>query len=453
MREVGDCPERGRVALLGALFTEDPEERERHVAAAEAIAERFGDTDLGFDALSYVGWCLIERGRIDEGMLRLDEAVAAATNGEVANPADIGDIYCKMLFACELARDVRRAEQWMAVAESWVDRTGAVPVSTIYCRTYYCGILTAAGRWGEAERELEWSVRRHDPAYPGLRAGALIRLADLRVRQGRLEEAAQLLGGHEHDPAAVAPIARLHLARGDAELAVCVLRRHLTRHGDGVLHAPVLTLLAEAEIAAGRVENAEVVGGRLRELATGSHALVVALADYVAGLACDAAGDEEAVRHLEAALGRFGSAGLPYEEARTRLALARALAATSPGIAMAEAHAALEQFEQMSAAPDADAAASVLRRLGGPGRRRPRRAGPLTQRETEVLGLLTEGMSNEQIAQRLTISRRTAEHHVSSVLAKLGVVSRAEAVARTLRTSDLPPHGRRLVRQPFGTRK
>lgn len=435
VQDLGDCPERGRVALTAALFTEDPEERERQVAEAESIAKRFGDTDLGFDALSYVGWCLIERGRVDEGMARLDEAVAAATSGEVKSPADVGDIYCKMLFACELARDVRRAEQWMTVAETWVRRVGALPVSAIYCRTYYCGLLTAAGRWSEAERELERSVRRHDTAYPGLRAGALIRLADLRVRQGRFEEAAQLLAGQEYDPVAVQPIARLHLARGDAELAVSALRRHVTRYGDGVLQAPVLALLAEAELAAGRVEAARAVGGRLHELAAGSRAvLAAALAEYVAGVICRTAGDGSAARHLEAALAGFGTAGLLYEEARTRVELAHALAATSPQVAIAEARAALERFEQLSAIPDADAAANLLRRLGAPGRSWPRRPGRLTKRESEVLGLLAEGLSNEQIAERLYISRRTAEHHVSGILAKLGLARRSEAVAYAVRT-------------------
>ena len=260
-----------------------------------------------------------------------------------------------------------------------------------------------------------------------------MRLTDLRVRQGRLDEAGQLLDGYDFDSYAVAPLARLHLASNDADLAAARLRRFLAPPREPVVHAPMLALLAEAEIIAGRLDAARLACARLRELAAVAQTpFVHALAEYASGLACGTAGEATAVEHLEAALAAFVAAGLPYDAARTRLALARHLADLQPQVSVAEARAALRAFEHMHAVHDANAAASVLRELGARGRPVPRRAGALTGRELEVLDLVADGQNNERIAQRLFISKRTVEHHVGSLLAKLGLSSRAELVGCAL---------------------
>jgi DNA-binding NarL/FixJ family response regulator len=75
-----------------------------------------------------------------------------------------------------------------------------------------------------------------------------------------------------------------------------------------------------------------------------------------------------------------------------------------------------------------------LRRLGVAGRPTTRGArDELTAREVEVVRLIAAGLSNGEIAARLVIAPKTAEHHVSRVLAKLGVRSRVDAAAHALR--------------------
>jgi DNA-binding NarL/FixJ family response regulator len=145
-----------------------------------------------------------------------------------------------------------------------------------------------------------------------------------------------------------------------------------------------------------------------------------------------AGGDTAAVAHLEAALKTWSSMELPLETARARFDLARALIGSEPDTALDHARRALTVFDDLGASIDADRVAAYLRSHGVVARTGAKRAGTLTMREQEVLRLLGAGLSNPEIAERLHVSRKTASHHVSSILTKLGLRNRAEAAAHAV---------------------
>lgn len=436
--EAGECAEAGWVALSRALHTADPAARAALVGEAARLAKQFGDTDLGFDALAYTGLMLVEEGRVTDGMRHLDEAAAAAHGGEVASPVVSGEIYCKLLVACESTLDVRRAEEWHPVISPLGDRPSVAWASAI-CRTHYGGILVIAGRWEEADHELEESLRLYDASYRALRSAALARLAELRVRQGRIGESRELLAGQPLDGYAVRPWARGEwlCAEDAAERGVVAARleRALRGHRSGLLEVPTLALLTDMQVACGDVSAAARTARTLVELTTTDP--VDALVGYarqsnacvVAASGAQDPGVEVAVTDLESAITSFTAAALPLEAAVARVRLAELVQATDPELAKAEARTAAESFAWLGAHNDLDRATVLLRALGGPARSGVRRVGSLTEREKEVLALVSQGLSNPQIAERLYISSKTASHHVSSVLTKLGVRNRAEAAA------------------------
>ena len=428
----------GWVTLDRAPFTSDAAERERLATAAIAIARRFGDTDLEFDALAVLGESYVASGRVEAGMTLLDQAMTAVCGGEVASHGSVGMICCRLLSACEHIADVRRAEQWMALVERLAAWSSFVSPT---CRCHYGGILIAIGRWPEAESELLGAIAAFEASYRAERLFPLVRLAELRVRQGRYEEAERLLADGEWHPTARRALAGVALARGDLQLAEERARLCLEA-GDSPSCAPALELLAAIQVTRADLPAAQATADRLAQLARSSgDERAAAFAALTAGRVLAAQGDEQASAQLQAALQRFAALDLPHEAARAQLELARALAPRAPEAAAAEARLALAAFERLGALPDADAAAELLRGVGAGGRAWPRRYGALTRRETEVLSLLGEGCSNAQIAARLHISRRTAEHHVASILSKLDLRSRAEAAAHAVREPPERPVG------------
>lgn len=439
VHDLGRHPLQGWVWLFRGHLAAAPGLGREPIRWALGAARAGGDVDLELAALAALGGKLVAAGELEEGFRLLDEAMTGAFGGECEGFAPLVMASCEMLEACELAGDLERAAQWVQVVEGFTARYGS-PYLSASCRMRYGSLLVAKGHWHRAEPELSIAVRLAAGGGPSQEAQALARLAELRLVQGRPEEAEALLAGVEDEAATGLALARVRRARGEDVAAL--LQRCEARAAAPASQAATLALLVDAHLSASQLGPASTVAGRLSALAAAGPAPgVAALAAAAAGRVAAAQGDAgRAAAELGRALGLFSGLDLPLETAGARLELARVHAAAGDAVAaVAEARRALDAFDRLGAAADADEAAALLRSLGAAGRARPRAAGALTRREEEVLHLVGLGLSNPEIAERLYISRKTAAHHVSNVLAKLGLRNRGEAAAHALRRG--PEHG------------
>jgi ATP/maltotriose-dependent transcriptional regulator MalT len=411
-----------------------PEACREFVQRAIDFAREQRDLDLELCALSTLGVLLTREGDIEGGLRCVDEAMAGALGGDRTEIGTVVYTGCMMMTVCDLASDLQRARLWCRAADKFVRQYG-VPFLYAKCHAMYGRVLATSGRWTEAERELAKVVARTRDVYPAVHGLAAAGLAELWVWQGRLDDAESLLAQVDNPYVKARPEAAMHLRRGEPALSVAVLERWLGSTYAGPVEAPpVLALLVEAHVADGDLEAAAAAVSRLERAARADEALTSAHTASARGRLYAARGEAgRAAACLEEAIDRFVSLEFPYETARARIELARAVAETRREVAIAEARAALAIFDRLGAA-DADAAAALLRSLGAGGRTGPRDAGVLSRREQEVLALLASGLSNQEIAERLFISPRTAGHHVSNLLSKLGAKNRAEAAAIAARS-------------------
>jgi DNA-binding NarL/FixJ family response regulator len=440
LEDVGPSVEWGYLELAQiACDRPDVDDLARSATRALEIAREHGDGALEVRALADLGLALVTQGRVREGFERLDEALACLTSGEVQDPLVVGTAFCSLLSSCDRAGDVERAEEWIRVVQqSVLDPTGGRPrVLGTHCRLAFGGVLSVAGRWPEAEEALLGALGPEGSASMGHRTEALARLAELRLNQGRLDEAAELLAPIEDHIAAAGPLAMVHLQRGEPALAVATLRRALKQLiGDALRSAGLLAVLVEAEIARGDLDAAVVVVERLRVLSAAVDTPVVAgLAALGEGRVALADGRApDAIDAFDDALLSLARGERPVLVAVAHVELAEAHAAAGENeAAIASARAAHAAAQRLDARGLCDRSAALLRSLGAtPPRSVSATAtalGGLTAREQEVLDGLRRGHSNAEIAAQLYLSPKTVEHHVSRVLAKLGVRSRAEAAA------------------------
>ncbi len=412
--------------------------------AAEA-GRRFDVPDLEMLGLALQGAALVACAQVEEGMRCLDESTATALAGDATIPISGAWACCFLVSACAAVLDYERAFEWCDRIAEFAERYGS-RYMLAFCRAEYGAVHLWRGQWTDAEEMLETSIEDFSRSRPALVGGPLVGLAELRRRQARAEEAELLLD--RAGPSAPAQLcrARLALDRGESRRAV-ELGERLLRQAPAerkLDRAPALEHLARARVARGEFEEARVALDSLREIErlVGTEPLR-ATTELIAGVLEAAGGDHDRARTLlEDAVDRFQRIGAPFEASQARIELATSLAALGrTGSAGHEATTALDRLLELGAEAEAERARRLLE-VWRRGSRDDRGVPAVTRREREVLGLLAEGLTNRQIADRLVISEHTVHRHVTNILRKLDLPSRAAAAAYAVRSGLVNDTGR-----------
>src|SRR6266850_806410 len=208
----------------------------------------------------------------------------------------IGAACCYLIRACEQVHDYDRAAQWCERVREFARRWKFTHLFSA-CRIQYASLLTLRGEWAEAEREIE-ALRRHvERVQPRVVPIALIRLADLRRRQGCWEEADALLADSGVHYLAVLGCAALALDRGESGKAAELAEEYLQRvpTDDRTERVSGLDVLARARIAEGQLDLARIPLDELRSIAAtvGTEPLQATVA-HAEGCLLAAAGDHKA---------------------------------------------------------------------------------------------------------------------------------------------------------------
>jgi DNA-binding CsgD family transcriptional regulator len=429
-REERDCVDRGYLlvpVMMGHMLTADHDAAYATAAAAAEIGQRFGDPDLTAIAVHEQGYARIREGRITEGLALLDEAMVSVTAGELS-PIVTGLVYCSVIEGCQEAQALRRAHEWTTALTQWCDQQPDLVSFTGRCLVHRAEIMQLHGAWPDALEEARRAGRRFEQATSRSGAAqAFYQQGEVHRLQGEFgaaEEAYREASrrGWEPQPG----LALLRLAQGNSAAAATAIRRALGETTEPMNRARLLPAYIEIVLAVGDVEAARTACRELAEISEGQeNGMLGAMAAHARGALAlaenDAASALPALRHA----GRvWQELEVPREAARARVLVGLACRALGDHEAVAlELEAARSLFAQLGAAPD-------LARLESLAREEPPiDTGGLTARELQVLRRVAAGETNKAIASELVLSERTVDRHVSNILAKLGVPSRAAATA------------------------
>ncbi len=468
------------------LFASEYDAAIEHAIEAIRVARACGVTGEEALALGILGWATAVTGAVDTGLARFAEAQAIAEALDSVEGMALGASNLAWL----LDR-LGRPEAALAAAMHGLETVTRLGVARTYgglLAGFAAKSLLALGRWDEAERLTSDVLGSGATGRAAL--WLLINRARVLLGRGRFEEAADaLVRAREIDTRIGESEFRTPLLAARVELAVWSERQEEAREvaTEALRHArpdgppdpslawlAALALRAEADLAArarARRDGAalaaclavgEALGAALdRGVAVagelvrgpGRGAALVALIDAERSRLAGSTEPDAWAVVAEA----WAGAGRPFPSAYARFRQAEAILASRGARAAAEAaareaHATAVRLGALPLRSEIERLARQARlelavTTAGDAARRtpsddPTAAYGFTEREAEVLRLVAGGWSNQQIADELYITRKTASVHVSNILGKLGVDSRVEAAAIAHRLGvgrDAPP--------------
>ena len=436
-----DCAERGYVLIPEALQLLDGgdfEEARQHFEEVLSFARRFNDTDLlTLGCLGY-GQALIRLGDVSDGTAQLDDVMLSVFSNEVS-PLVAGIAYCAVIEVCQDIFDLRRAQEWTEALTRWCDEQhGLVPFRG-RCQVFRSELMQLHGNWQSALEVAQDAERRLSgpPVHPAIGAayyqqGELYRLRGAVVDADEAFRRAEDWGRRPEPGRAL-----LRLDQGKPGAAAIAIKHALNESRTDTARVTLLGAAVEILAAAGEVTDGREAADELARLAAVFNSpWLAAEASRAAGTICQAEGDlQKAVSNLRDALADWQRLEAPYEAARTRAALAKALVLMGDTeTAETHLHSARRTFRDLGAA--------ALARLAGDVEIDSTASSGLTPREIEILRLIARGMTNRAIATNLTISEKTVANHVGNILGKLGLSSRSAATAYAYERGLVQPPSR-----------
>jgi class 3 adenylate cyclase len=395
----GDTYAHGYLALISSERAAATGDLDAALALAEravAIGAESHDADLTATAQVNLGNLKIATGATSDGLALMEEASIAAVNGDLS-PFESGVTACRMIGACRDVTDYRRASEWIEATERYCDRMSLEGFPGI-CRIHRAEVVAVGGGWDRAEAMLEQAtteLERYQAKPP--QADGFYALGDVRRLRGDFDGAeAALREGHARGRSPQPALALIRLAQGNIPAAVAAIDTAVGDESwDRWARARLLPAQVEIALAAGHLPRARAAAEEMASIVSGYPSPAMEAACRVAlGRVLLAEGDvAAAAREVRMGLRLWREVGSPYEVARSRVVLSRAVGALGDDDdADLELGAAIEEFRRLGARVDLEAAEREL------GAAIERRAEPRIVRKTFMF---TDIVDSTGIAERL----------------------------------------------------